>query len=60
MRNELIDALVSQGRTPEGAEIEYQELHTIFYEYLDEGDTIGAYEVLSSVGLEPDYLMDLI
>jgi len=60
MSNELIEALISQGRTREGAELEYQELRTIFYDYLNEGDTIGAYEVLSSVGLEPDYLMDLI
>ena len=60
MKNELMEALITQGRTREEVEIVYQELHTIFNDHLDEGDIMGAYEVLSLVGLEPDYIMDLI
>ena len=58
--NDLIKALVAQGRTREEAESEYTELKAILYDYIDAGDTVGACEVLSTVGLEPDYLLNLL
>ena len=58
--NDLMTALIAQGRTKEEAQEEFDYLRDELYEYIDAGDTVSAAEVLYSVGLEPDYLMDLI
>jgi len=48
------------GMTAEEARIEFEDLQTEFADLLARGEMEKAYDVCSSVGLEPDYVEDLI
>ncbi len=59
--NSIKDILMKRdGLTEKEAEEQVKELKGLMLDYLDGGNLEEAYNVCSEVGLEPDYLEDLI
>ena len=59
--NSIKDILMERdGLTEKEAEEQVKELKGLMFDYLAGGDLEEAYNVCSEVGLEPDYLEDLI
>lgn len=59
--NEIIKVLMERdGMSEKEATDVFNDLQDQFNEFLADGDTESAHEILYDIGLEPDYLMELI